>query len=72
MDVRDYQLLRLREVLELVGISRSKLYAMVAAGEFPGPVLVGRRAVAWRARDVIAWIEARPTVRLAGPGNGDQ
>ena len=64
MDLNNRRLLRLPQVLELVGSGRSTLYAMVDRGEFPPPVRIGARAVAWRARDVQAWLENRPP---AGP-----
>ena len=39
------RLLRLDEVLELCGISRSELYRQMAEKKFPRPVRVGVRAV---------------------------
>lgn len=53
------RLLRRGDVESLIGLRRSKLYAMVRAGEFPAPVKLSSRAVAWRASEVHAWIEAR-------------
>ena len=69
MDVKNSQLLRLKEVLDIVGFGRSTLYVLVATGNFPAPVRIGRRAVAWRARDVSAWIEARPQTRTGSARN---
>lgn len=56
----DQFLLRRREVERRVGKSRSAIYAAVRAGEFPRPVAIGRRAVAWRLTDIQEWIDARP------------
>lgn len=50
-------LLRLSDVIEIVRISRSKIYADVRAGRFPAPVKLGARAVAWRASDIAALVE---------------
>ncbi len=61
-------LLRLPEVLALVGVSRSTLYAMVQRGEFPPPVRIGVRAVAWRAHEVYSWVETRPSARAPMQG----
>ena len=58
--IESLRLMRLPEVLRITGFSRSTLLAMVARGDFPAPLRIGRRAVAWRAREVIAWIESRP------------
>ena len=58
--IESLRLMRLPEVLRITGFSRSTLLAMVARRDFPAPLRIGRRAVAWRAREVIAWIESRP------------
>ena len=56
-------LLRMRPVLEATGIPcKSTVYAMMARGEFPRPVRIGARAVAWRASAIDEWIASRPTV----------
>tara|TARA_R110002074_G_scaffold55104_1_gene137031 strand:- start:209 stop:394 length:186 start_codon:yes stop_codon:yes gene_type:complete len=46
-------------VEQLTGLSRSTLYAMMAEGNFPKPVKLGKRAVGWRERDVSAWLQSR-------------
>jgi prophage regulatory protein len=53
-------LLRLRAVMHVTGLSRSTLYRLISDGQFPRPVRLGARAVAWRRSDVDAWSEARP------------
>lgn len=48
-----------RPALEaLVGLSRSTIYEMMQRGEFPRPVKIGRRAVAWRESAVLAWSQS--------------
>jgi prophage regulatory protein len=54
------RLLRLPDVQHLTGLAQSTIYKRIALGEFPAPVGLGGRAVAWRERDVVAWVEARP------------
>lgn len=51
--------IRLPEVLGIIGISRSKLYADIKAGMFPPPVSLGARAVGWLDTEVDDWITAR-------------
>jgi prophage regulatory protein len=51
------RLLPLPAVLDRVGIKKTKLYAMVGAGEFPAPKKIGRKPV-WRESAVDAWIAA--------------
>ena len=52
--------LRLQAVIRVTGLSRSTLYRLIADEQFPRPVRLGPRAVAWRRTDVEAWGEARP------------
>ena len=52
-------LLRRPDVEKATGLSRSTIYAMMAEGSFPKPIRITKRAVAWHASDVRAWIEAR-------------
>jgi len=53
--------LRLQAVVRVTGLSRSTLYRLIADEQFPRPVRLGPRAVAWRRTDVEAWGEARPS-----------
>ena len=53
------RLIRRPEVESLTGLSRSTIYAWIKTGDFPAPVSLGSRLVAWRERDVTDWIEAR-------------
>ncbi|TCO83087.1 AlpA family transcriptional regulator [Plasticicumulans lactativorans] len=59
------RLIRLREVLARTGRSRSAWYADMAAGRAPAAVRIGERSVAWREREIDAWIAARPAARSA-------
>lgn len=51
--------LRRPEVEARVGLSRSSIYAFMAAGDFPKPIRIGARAVAWRLSDIEDWISSR-------------
>lgn len=51
-------ILRLPEVLAIVGLSKSTLYAMMKDGRFPENVPVGKRAVGWKASKVFGWVAA--------------
>lgn len=50
-------LLRRREVEARTGLSRSTIYQKVAQGEFPAPVSIGGRSVAWVEQEVDTWID---------------
>ncbi len=52
-------LIRLPQVQAIVPYSRSTIYHLIAAGEFPPPVKLGPRASAWVKSEVEAWAESR-------------
>jgi prophage regulatory protein len=52
-------LLRLSEVQRRVPYSRSTIYLKVSRGEFPQPIDLGARAVAWLESDIDDWIASR-------------
>ena len=53
------RILRRREVERMLGISRSSIYAAVAAGELPAPVRLAANAVGWVEAELIEWIESK-------------
>ena len=53
------RLLRLPEVSFLVGLRRSAIYDKISKGEFPAPVHLGPRAVAWPSNEIDDWIDSR-------------
>jgi prophage regulatory protein len=52
------RILRLPEVKAITGLSRSTIYARIAAGTFPRPVALGIRAIGWPLDAVDSWLEA--------------
>ena len=59
--------LRLRQILEIVPISKSAWWEGCETGRFPKPVKLGPRTTAWKAEDITALVqqlggkeEARP------------
>ncbi len=63
--------LRRFAVEEITGLSRSTIYEMMGRGEFPRPIRVGRRAVAWPESTVLAWLAKRPTAQRIETGVSD-
>ncbi len=47
------------QVESRTGLSRTAIYAGMAAGEFPRPVRLGAKAVGWRSDEIDAWIDSR-------------
>lgn len=62
------QILKRRAVEAVTGLSRSSVYRLAAAGQFPKPIQIGPRAVGWRADEIDRWIEERTAAR-DGMGN---
>jgi prophage regulatory protein len=59
--------LRLPQVCSRVGLRPTRLYQLVGDGDFPAPVRLGERAVAWVEGEVEKWIQeraARPRVQI--------
>lgn len=55
-------LLRMRTVMKITGLGRSTIYRLMASHEFPCPVRLAHRAVAWRSADIDTWSRTRPSV----------
>lgn len=51
-------LLRMPTVVRLTGLGRSTIYRLIAANEFPSPVRLSPRVVAWRREELDQWSEA--------------
>ena len=49
-------LLRLPQVLAMVGLSKSTLYRKVKAGLFPAPIKLSANLVVWKQEVVMEWI----------------
>lgn len=52
------RLIRLRDVVGRVGMSKATIYRKIALGEFPKPVSVGGQSVRWRESVLANWMEA--------------
>jgi len=55
---RPGSLIRISEVCELVGVSRTTIYRWITEGEFPEPVRLSKYAVRWRIDEVESWRDA--------------
>lgn len=56
------KLLRLTELPPYTGMRRTQIMEMVRLGEFPKPVRLSARAMAWKEKDILAWQNSRPVV----------
>ncbi len=59
-------LYRVNQLTAEIGISRAHLYQLVKRGEFPQPIKIGNRAIAWPAQAIEAWIAERAAAAAQG------
>lgn len=52
-------LLRRKDVEAQTGLARSTLYKLIGEGNFPAPVRITSKAVAWPSNLVADWIDSR-------------
>jgi len=57
MPIPDNGFLRLKQVLELIPVSKSTWWSGVSAGRFPQPVSLTARTTAWRVEDIRAVLQ---------------
>ena len=57
----DAQILRMRDVVSLTKISRSRIYVAMGREDdpFPRPIRLGPNSVGWRRCEVLAWLDGR-------------
>lgn len=59
------QMLTLRDVVSRTTFSKTHIYRLINAGEFPRPVKIGPHRVAFVEREVDAWVRNRVQGREA-------
>lgn len=59
-------LLRKPIVIERTGLANSTLYYLITKGNFPSPVKLGERSVAWKKSEIDEWINSRERSIIKG------
>ena len=57
------ELLTAKQVTTLTTLSRMTIWRYIPAGTFPNCIKLGPKRVAWRRKDVMAWLESRQPVQ---------
>ena len=52
-------LLRLPGVVRATGLGARPVYKLIATGQFPAPLRLTSRSVAWRFAEIEAWVASR-------------
>jgi prophage regulatory protein len=64
-----HKILRLPDVIQQTGLSRSSIYLRIANREFPQPISLGGRSVGWLQQEVDEWlIDKIETSRIKNHG----
>lgn len=53
------KILRLSQVIDYTGMSRSSIYLLMSQGSFPLSISLGARSVGWVESEIQLWIEER-------------
>lgn len=53
------KLLRLNQVKEITGLSKSTIYQYITEEKFPKQIKIGARAIAWTNSSIDQWIHER-------------
>lgn len=57
------KILRLKDVINITGLSHSTIYLEISKGEFPKQVkLTGARSVGWHESAITQWVKSREQV----------
>lgn len=64
------KLLRIRQVIQITGLSRMTIYRLELAGKFPKRRQLSENSVAWLEADISQWIDSRPVDHLRGTITG--
>lgn len=70
MTTDDIRLMDLQEVREATTLGKTVIYHMIARGEFPAPVRLSARRVAWRAADIQEWLRGLAPVGVPAASEG--
>ena len=52
-------LLRLPMVMRMTGLARSTIYKLISLKQFPVPIRLSKRAVAWLRSEIESWVSSR-------------
>ena len=53
------RVIRMPEVKQRIGLSRSKIYTLIASNDFPRKIHLGLRAIGFLSNEIDMWIEGR-------------
>ena len=65
----EYQILKAKEVSNLIKISTTQIYRLINKGDFPRPYQISERSVGWRLSDIAEWLNSKSQTSKYGGQN---
>jgi len=59
LEVKMDRMMRVPEVVKVVGVSTATLRNMIRDGVFPAPIKISRQAIAWSESTISDWLQAK-------------
>jgi prophage regulatory protein len=56
------KILKVKEVVQLTGLSRSTLWRLEQKGEFPKKIALSPNRVGWIEKEMLEWVNSRPQI----------
>jgi len=60
--VATLRVLRIRQVVQICGLSKATIYRLILRDQFPVPIRLTPTAVGWHENEIAAWISSRARV----------
>lgn len=68
-NAHEYQILKAKEVSNLIKISTTQIYRLINKGDFPRPYQISERSVGWRLSDIAEWLNSKSQTSKYGGQN---
>lgn len=68
---KHFQILRINDLVELLGVSRVTLWRWERDGLLPPKRVLGPNTVGWLESEILEWLESRPTGSPGSFGSGE-
>ena len=65
MSTEESRIVRMAEVMQLTGLSKSTIHRRYRAGTFPRPLRLGPQSIGWRREEIVEWVESLPRASAA-------
>ena len=56
------RLIRLKELIKIIGLARSTVYLLLSKNKFPKPIKLTEKTIVWRLSEIEKWIEERANI----------